>query len=304
MTHIFKTAIASIAVGCLVLGCKLLAAYVSHSTALFSDALESVVNVVSSAIALYGLYIAAKPADDVHHYGHAKAELISAVAIGVLIVIAALVIFDRAILEFLHPSALSPLSGGLGIGLGLSAITCVINLAWSRVLHGFGQRWHSPSLTADARHLTSDVLASAGLIITLLGAGLLHWHILDPLAALAIAFQIAFMGGKTVISSISGLLDEAPPPPVIARITELVRQYGGGGIEAHDFRVRQAGPASFLEFHLVVPGQMSVEAAHAICDRIEHAIKQELQGMVITIHIEPEAKAKQAGVLLADSNRT
>lgn len=299
MKQVLKIATASIGVGAAVLGCKLLAAYLSHSAALFSDGLESVVNVASSVIALYGLYIASKPADDVHHYGHAKAELISAVTIGVLIVVAALVIFDRAIIELLHPRPLAPLSGGLGVGLGLNALACMMNLAWSRVLQFFGRHWHSPSLVADAQHLISDVLSSAGIIIALLGAGLLHWAILDPLVALAVAAQIAFLGGKTVLSSISGLLDEAPPPPVMQRMTELVRLNGNGAIEAHDFRMRQAGPASFLEFHLVVPGQMSVDAAHDICDRIERAMKQELPGMVITIHIEPEPKAKQMGVILA-----
>lgn len=299
MKQVFKIAIASIGVGAAVLGCKLLAAYVSHSTALFSDALESVVNVASSIIALYGLYIASKPADDVHHYGHAKAELISAVTIGVLIVVAALVIFDRAIIELLHPRPLALLSGGLGLGLGLSALTCAMNLSWAWVLRFFGRHWHSPSLVADSQHLVSDVLSSASIIVALLGASLLHWPILDPLVALAAAVQIAFLGGKTVLSSISGLLDEAPSPPVMQRMTELVRQYGKGAIEAHDFRMRQAGPASFLEFHLVVPGEMSVDAAHDICDRIEQAMKQELPGMIITIHIEPEPKAKQMGVLLA-----
>lgn len=304
MTSIFKTALASIFVGCLVLGCKFLAAQVSHSTALFSDALESVVNVTSAAIALYGLYIAAKPADETHQYGHAKAELISAVAIGALIIVTALVIFDRAVVELFHPVPLLPLSGGLGLGLGLSALACLINLAWFRILKVFGRRWRSPSLTADSQHLASDVLANIGIILTLLGAGALHWRILDPLAALAIALQIALMGGKTVLASISALLDAAPPPVVVKRMTELVHQYGGGAIEAHDFRMRQAGPASFLEFHLVVPGQMSVEAAHEICDRIEQAMKQELPGMVITIHIEPDPKAKHEGVLLARPDPT
>lgn len=299
MKPAFKIASASILVGFAVLGLKLLAASISHSTALFSDALESVVNVASSLIALYGLYIAAKPADDVHPYGHDKAELISAVAIGTLIVVAALVIFDRALTSFLHPESLLPLSGGLGFGLLLNFLACLINLFWSRVLRFFGHRWHSPSLIADAQHLASDVLASSGIIVTLLGAGFLHWHILDPLAALAIAVQIAWIGGKTVLSSISGLLDEAPPPPVMKRMTELVRQHGSGALEAHDFRMRQAGPATFLEFHLVVPGRMSVHEAHEICDRIEQAMKQELPGMVITIHIEPEAKSKRQGVLLA-----
>ena len=294
----FKIAAASIVVGGAVLGCKLLAADLSDSTALFSDALESVVNVVSSAIALYGLYIAGKPADNIHQYGHAKAELISAGAIGGLIVAAALIIFDRAIIELLHLRPLPPLSGGLGIGLGLNALAGMVNLLWARALEQFGRRWQSPSLRADAQHLKSDVLASGGIIITLLGAGLLHWSLLDPLAALLIAGQIAFMGGKTVISSVSGLLDEAPPQPIMERMNELVRQYGDGAIEAHDFRMRQAGPASFLEFHLVVPGQMRVDEAHDICDRIERAMKQELPGMVITIHIEPEVKAKRQGVLL------
>lgn len=298
MKDIFKIAAASILLGCIVLGCKLLAASVSHSTALFSDALESIVNVVSAAIALYGLYIAAKPPDDVHQYGHAKAELVSAVAIGVLIVVTALVIFDRAFVQLLHPSPLLPLSGGLGKGLALNLLTCLINLVWSRALTVFGRRWRSPSLTADAQHLMSDVLSSGGITIALLGAGLLHWQVLDPLAALAIAFQIAFTGGKTVLSSISGLLDEAPPPPVLAQMTDLVRQHGAGAIEAHDFRMRQAGPSSFLEFHLVVPGRMSVDEAHDICDRIEQAIKRELPGMIITIHIEPEVKAKKEAVLL------
>lgn len=297
MKDIFKIAAASIFLGCIVLGCKLLAASVSHSTALFSDALESIINVVSAAIALYGLYIAAKPADDVHQYGHAKAELVSAVAIGVLIVVTALVIFDRAFKELLHPSPLLPLAGGLGKGLALNLLTCLINLTWSRVLTLFGRRWRSPSLTADAQHLMSDVLSSGGITIALFGAGLLHWQILDPLAALAIAFQIAFTGGKTVLTSVSGLLDEAPPPPVLAQMTSLVRQHGAGAIEAHDFRMRQAGPSSFLEFHLVVPGQMSVDEAHDICDRIEQAMKRELPGMVITIHIEPEVKAKKEAVL-------
>lgn len=298
MKPVFKIASASILVGFAVLGLKLLASSISHSTALFSDALESVVNVASSLIALYGLYIAAKPADDVHHYGHDKAELISAVAIGTLIVVAALVIFDRSIIDFLHPAPLLPLSGGLGLGLCLNFLACLVNLLWSRVLRFFGCRWHSPSLMADAQHLASDVLASTGIIVTLLGAGFLHWRILDPLAALAVAVQIAWIGGKTVLASISGLLDEAPPPPVMKRMTELVRQHGSGAIEAHDFRMRQAGPSTFLEFHLVVPGRMSVHEAHEICDRIEQAMKQELPKMVITIHIEPEAKTKRQGVLL------
>ena len=148
------------------------------------------------------------------------------------------------------------------------------------------------------KHLTSDVLTTIGIIVALVGAAVLHLPILDPVIAVAIALQIAVMGGMTVIRSLSGLLDEAPPPAITARIQELVRDHATGALEAHDLRMRQAGPASFLEFHLVVPGEMTVAAAHEICDRIEAALKAEMAGVVITIHVEPEMKAKHKGVLV------
>ncbi|MDE2238333.1 MAG: cation transporter [Rhodospirillales bacterium] len=298
MGSVFKIAGASIAVGCLVLGCKMLAAAVSGSTALFSDALESVVNVISSGMALYALYIGAKPADATHQYGHAKAELISAIATGAMILIAALAIFQRAVFELLDPRPLMPLVGGLGLGLLLNGLAGVVNLGWALHLKRVARRELSPALAADAQHLISDVLTTLGIVVALLGAGLLNWPILDPLVALAIAGQITMMGGRTVLASISGLLDEAPPPEVTARVGELVRDHASGAIEAHDFRMRQAGVSSFLEFHLVVPGAMSVDAAHVICDRIEAALKQERPGLIVTIHVEPEAKAKHEGVLV------
>ncbi|MBU6418881.1 MAG: cation diffusion facilitator family transporter [Proteobacteria bacterium] len=298
MGSVFKIAGASIAVGCLVLGCKMLAAAVSGSTALFSDALESVVNVISSGMALYALYIGAKPADATHQYGHAKAELISAIATGAMILIAALAIFQRAVFELLDPRPLMPLVGGLGLGLFLNGLAGVVNLGWALHLKWVARRELSPALAADAQHLISDVLTTLGIVVALLGAGLLNWPILDPLVALAIAGQITMMGGRTVLASISGLLDEAPPPEVTARVGELVRDHASGAIEAHDFRMRQAGVSSFLEFHLVVPGAMSVDAAHVICDRIEAALKQEQPGLIVTIHVEPEAKAKHEGVLV------
>ncbi len=296
MSPVLKTAAASIAMGCLVLGCKWLAADVSSSTALFSDALESMVNVASSGMAMYALYVGAKPADATHQYGHAKAELISAIATGAMILVAALVIFQRALMELFDPRPLVPLFGGLGLGLLLNGLAGVINLIWALVLKRVAKRRHSPALAADAQHLISDVLTTLGIVVALVGAGLLRWPVLDPLVALGIAAQITVMGGRTVLAAISGLLDEAPPPDVTARVQELVGAHASGAIEAHDFRMRQAGTSSFLEFHLVVPGAMSVEAAHVICDRIEAALKREKPGVIVTIHVEPEAKAKHEGV--------
>jgi cation diffusion facilitator family transporter len=293
-----KFAVLSIAVAIAVFGCKMLAARLSGSTALFSDALESLVNVAASSLALYALILGAKPADNEHTYGHAKVELLSAVATGAMILIAAVLIFQRAVSVLMHPVALAPLSHGLGAGLALNAASGVVNAIWAVTLRIVGRRSRSPALLADSQHLFSDVLTTIGVLVALLGAALLHWPVLDPLIALVIAFQIAVMGGLTVLRSLSGLLDEAPPPAMTARIHALVRSHATGALEAHDLRIRQAGPASFLEFHLVVPGDMTVNAAHQICDRIEAALKAEMEGVVITIHVEPEMKAKKEGILV------
>lgn len=292
MRPVLKIAIGSIAAGILILACKMLAAKISGSTALFSDALEALVNVASSGLALYALIIGAKPADNEHNYGHGKAELLSAITTGAMILVAAVLIFQRAIGGFLHPHALASLSGGLGIGLALNVLGGGFNGLWAAVLFHVGKRDRSPALIADAEHLFSDLITTAGILVALLAAAWLHLPRLDPVIALLIAFQIAYMGSRTVMRSISGLLDEAPPPAMTERIQNLVRTHAFGAIEAHDLRMRQAGTASFLEFHLVVPGEMTVNQSHEICDRIEAALKQEMRGAVITIHVEPEAKAK------------
>jgi cation diffusion facilitator family transporter len=298
MRPVLKIAIGSIAAGVLILAAKLLAAHISGSTALFSDALETLVNAASSALALYALIIAAKPADREHNYGHGKAELLSAVATGAMILFAAALIFQRAITAFLHPHALEPLLGGLGLGLVLNTLAGAFNGLWALVLFRIGWRDHSPALIADAEHLLSDLYTTGGILAALLAASFFKLPVLDPVIAVFIAGQIAYMGGKTVLRSISGLLDEAPPPEMAERIRVLVREHATGAIEAHDLRMRQSGNTSFLEFHLVVPGAMTVDEAHDICDRIEAALKQEMEGAVITIHIEPEGKAQHDGIML------
>ncbi len=298
MKPILKFAAGSIFIGLAVLGLKFLAARVSGSAALFSDALESLVNVAASLLALYALIAAAKPADRQHPYGHAKVELLSAVATGALILIAAVLIFQRAYGAIRHPVPLAGLDGGLGLGLLLNALAGVVNAFWAIVLRRVSRRGRSPALAADSQHLFTDVLTTIGIIIGLAAALLFHLPVLDPVIAIIIALEIALSGGMTVLKSLSGLLDEAPPDAITARIQHLVRSHAAGALEAHDFRTRQAGPASFLEFHLVVPGTMTVAAAHDICDRIEAALKAEMPGVVITIHVEPDGKAKHEGVLV------
>jgi cation diffusion facilitator family transporter len=292
MTHAERFALGSMAAGCLVLGLKGAAWWLTGSAALYSDALESTVNVAASLIALVALRFAARPADANHPYGHDKAEFFAAVIEGVLITVAALLIFHEASQSLWQPRPLdAPLPG-----IALNAAATVINAVGSSVLIAAGKRLRSPTLSADGRHLLTDVVTSVGIATGMLLAVFTGRLILDPVLAAATGVYVLWSGIRMISASVGGLMDEAPEPVVVNRIRELVANSAAGAIEAHDLRTRQAGRLTFLEFHLVVPGSMTVAAAHSICDRIEDALKAEMGHLMITIHVEPEEKAKQAGV--------
>jgi cation diffusion facilitator family transporter len=287
-----RIAAGSIVIGCLVLAMKSAAWWITGSAAFYSDALESIVNVAASVIALAALRFAAIPADANHTYGHDKAEFFAAVIEGVLIVIAALSIFRHAweTWQDPHPLAMP------GQGLALNALATVLNGLWCAVLIRTGKRLRSPALTADGWHLLSDVVTSVGIAI---GVGLVvltGYLVLDPLLAAATGIYVLWSGMAMIFSSVGGLMDAAPEPAVVNRIRELVAESAVGAIEAHDLRMRHAGKLTFIEFHLVVPGAMTVAESHAICDRVEEALRAEMPQLIITIHVEPEAKAKQHGV--------
>jgi cation diffusion facilitator family transporter len=287
-------AAASIAVGIIVLGLKGLAWWLTGSAALYSDALESVVNVAASGIAYWALTVAAKPADENHPYGHEKAEFFAAVIEGALIVIAAMLILQHAWNVWQNPRPLdTPF-----IGLAVNGAATVLNLIWGTVLVRAGRRVRSPALAADGRHLLADVITSAGVIAGVAISVTTGYLRIDPLLAAATAAYILLSGMWMIRDSVGGLMDAAPEPRVIERIRELVSIHAAGAIEAHDLRTRHAGRVTHLQFHLVVPGDMTVSDAHAICDRIEDALKRDMEGLVITIHVEPEGKAKHHGVLV------
>ncbi|HEX3576491.1 MAG TPA: cation diffusion facilitator family transporter [Rhodopila sp.] len=292
MTPGERFALGSLAAGCLVLGLKGAAWWLTGSAALYSDALESTVNVAASLIAWMALRFAARPADANHPYGHDKAEFFAAVIEGVLIVVAALLIFAEAWQGWVHPHVLeAPIRG-----VGLNAVATAINGGWSLVLLAAGRRLRSPALQADARHLMADVITSVGVATGVFLAVFTGRYVLDPMLAAATGVYVLWSGMRMISSSVSGLMDEAPEPAVVNRIRELVANSAAGAIEAHDLRTRHAGRLTFLEFHLVVPGSMTVAAAHTICDRIEDTLKAEMGHLMITIHVEPEEKAKHGGV--------
>lgn len=269
-----------------VLGLKLGAWWVTGSVALLSDGLESLVNVAAAFIAYFVIRYAQRPADHDHQFGHHKAEYISAVLEGVLIVVAALLIIQEAWAAVMAP--VMPQAPWLG--LGINAVAGVINAIWATTLIRAGRAHRSPALSADGQHIMSDVVTSAGVFVGLVLAVLTGYAILDPLLAIFVAINVLWQGYKVITHSLGGLMDKALEPEEEAAVREAIAANCGGALDVHDLKTRQAGSAAFIDFHLVVPASMSVVEAHEICDRLEDAIKAVIPGATLAIHVEPESE--------------
>lgn len=294
MSATLRLAIGSLFVGVVVLGLKALAWWMTGSVALLSDAMESTVNVATAIAALVAIRIAARPADANHPYGHHKAEFFSAVLEGVMIIVAAILILHEAYKGLQSPRILdAPLQGLLVNGLA-----SVLNGIWCWILLSRGRKLRSPALVADGKHLLSDVVSSIGVTFGVLLAIETGWAVLDPALAGIVALNILWSGWKVMTTSLSGLMDEAVPDETMTKIRNVISAEAVGALEAHDLRTRHAGKVTFVDFHLVVPGTTSVSDAHDICDRIEQELKNKVPDAMVTIHVEPEHKAKQTGIIV------
>lgn len=289
-----RVALASIFVGIAVLALKYLAYRWTGSVALYSDALESIVNVASAIAAFLAVWFAAKPADSNHPYGHHKAEYMAAVLVGVLIVLAALSIAHEAWKNYIDPQPVEFTPEGLGV----NALATVLNGIWATVLVRIGRSHRSMALVADGKHLYTDVFSSLGVLAGVVLVMLTGIRELDSLLAGLVALNILWSGWGLMKESLGGLMDEAVAPALQDRIREVISGSADGAIEAHDLRTRSAGHVVFVDFHLVVPADMTVERAHDICDRIEAAISKDVPGARTTIHVEPEHKAKHTGIVV------
>jgi cation diffusion facilitator family transporter len=287
-------AAASLLVGIIVLGLKGLAWYLTGSIALYSDALESTVNVVTAIMALIAVRLAQKPADAALPYGYHKAEYFSAVMVGVMIIVAAILILREAVLGLMAPELPAAPAQGMAISIAATAI----NAVWAFVLVRHGRKVRSPALEADGQHLLTDVVSTIGVLVGLALVYLTGWAQLDAVLAGLVALNILWSGWGVIRTSVGGLMDVAVPQETQKTIRETIANNADGAIEAHDIRTRQAGKLTFIDFHLVVPGNMSVDAAHTICDRIEARLRETVKDAQITIHVEPEEKAKHSGIVV------
>lgn len=278
----------SIPVSLAVMALKFAAWWITGSVALFSDALESIVNVIAAGAAFWAITVSHRPEDAEHPFGHHKAEYLSAVLEGVLIIVAALLIAREALVALRLPASLEAPWEGLAVN-GLAAL---LNGLWALALIRAGRSERSPALVADGRHIMTDVATSLGVIAGLVAALLSGIAILDPLLALLVGLNILWQGWKLVDASVQGLMDTGVDSNETLRIRNVISAHAGGAMEVHDLKTRIAGRATFIEFHLVVDRDMTVGAAHAICDRIEEALKGEIPSLRVVIHVEPDAEAK------------
>ena len=263
---------------------KAFAAWITGSVGLLSDAAESVVNLVAAVVALIVLKISIKPADDDHQFGHSKAEYFSAIVEGVMIFVAAAVIIISAIGRLIEPVMPEQLNVGLLISVGASAVNG--GAAW--VLHRVGTREHSATLVADAKHLATDVVTSAAVLVGVGLVAVFDSPVLDAIVALGAGMNIMWTGFKLVSESVAGLMDVAPSQEAQARIEAVLTRYRlDGRIGFHAVRVREAGNRRFADMHVLVPGAWSVKEGHDFTERVIDELVAVDPNLRVSAHLEP-----------------
>jgi cation diffusion facilitator family transporter len=262
---------------------KASAYYITGSVGLLSDALESIVNLGAALMALAMLAVAARPADEMHAFGYSKAEYFSSGLEGSLILLAAASIVWTAIPRLITPRPLEQ----VGIGLAVSILAAIVNYAVARRLLDAADKYHSITLEADARHLMTDVWTSAGVVAGVLIVALTGWNRLDPIIAITVAINILWTGAKLLRSSVLGLLDTALPPAEHQAIKEVLNRYERDGIRHHALRTRHAGSRSFISFHVLVPGDWTVQRGHDLLEQVERDIRAAVPGATVFTHLEP-----------------
>jgi cation diffusion facilitator family transporter len=273
----------SVAAAILTIGMKSVAYAVTGSVGLFSDALESGVNLIAALTAAVSLWYAARPIDSTHAFGHEKIEYFSSGLEGVLIAVAGLGTVWYAVDRLFHPQPLEE----LGLGLAISIAASGVNLFAAVVLLRAGRKHGSIVLEADGHHLLADVWTTGGVVAGLALVWATGFTALDAVLAILVSLNILRTAFRLVRRSFDGLMDHALPAEEQDRIRSLIRAALPEGTDFHAVRTRQAGRRKFAELHLLVPGRTTVQAAHDLAHRVEAAVKKELPELSVTIHTEP-----------------
>ncbi len=278
-----RTALLAVVAAVATIALKAAAYFVTGSVSLLSDAVESTANFVAALTALFAVWYAARPIDRNHNYGHEKVEFFASGLEGTLILIAAGGIAYLAIERLLNPQPLE----GFGPGVAIAIVASLINVVVARLLIKTGRAHRSIALEADGRHLMTDVVTSAGVVIGLVLVRLTGVDAIDPILALVVAANVLWTGISLIRASIDGLMDTALPEQDVKDVRQAIEARLTADETYHALRTRRAGSRQFVDFHLLVPGDQSVHRAHEITHRIEHAVNEVLPGAETTVHIEP-----------------
>ncbi len=257
--------------------------FLTGSVAILSDALESFVNLATSIIALVVVVIASRPADEEHAYGHTKAEYFASGFEGAMILFAAASIAYAAIRRLIDPVELSTVEAGIAI----TAAATLVNYAAARVLFRGGKELGSIALEAGASHLMTDVWTSVAVIGGVAVASMTGWMIIDPIIALGVAANIVHTGIDLIRRSMMGLLDTSLPEPVREEISSILERHRRAGVQYHALRTRQAGSWRFISFHILVPGNWTVQQGHDLLEEIEEDIRGAIPNSTVFTHLEP-----------------
>lgn len=286
----------SIAAALVTITLKAVAWQLTGSVGLLSDAAESLVNLAAALVALWALTVAARPADDGHHFGHSKAEYFSAAIEGQMILVAAFLIMWPAVQRLLNPQPLE----NVGIGLGISVVASVVNGVVAWVLLRAGRRYRSSALVADAHHLLTDVWTSVGVVAGVLVVAATGWLVVDPLLAIAVGINIMFTGWRLLRDSIAGLMDVTWSSQENTELAALLARFERPDVHFHGLRTRTAGHHRFAEVHVLVPGAWTVQQGHDVVEEIEAAVASELLDVSIICHMEPLEDPRSYGDFSAE----
>ena len=257
--------------------------WLTGSVSLLSDALESLVNLAGAMFALAMVTVAAQPPDEDHPYGHHKAEYFSSGFEGVLILVAALGIIVAAVQRWLNPQPLE----SIGLGLGLSVLSSMLNGALALAMLKKARQHHSMALEADARHLITDVWTSAGVVLGLIAVSLTGWLWLDPVVAIAVALNIVREGVSLVWRSADGLMDRALEAEHRSAIDEVLAGFAHNTIRFDHLVTRRAGARRFVDLHMHMPASWSLQRAAAVRTSVEQALMSAVPGLRASIQLLP-----------------
>jgi cation diffusion facilitator family transporter len=278
-----KAAAVSIASNTALIVLKLIAGIMTGSVSLIAEAIHSLMDLVAAIVAFVSVRISDNPADKEHQFGHGKAENLSGVIEGILILVAAGIIVNEAIHKIIEGVSLEIIE----VGIVIMAVSIVVNIIVSRYLFKVSRKTDSLALEADATHLTTDVMTMAGVFIGLVVVRLTGLTILDPIIAIIVAMLIVKAAIDIIRKSYGGLMDISLPESEQALIESCIMEHNDRIVEFHRLRTRKAGSQRQVDVHLVIPKVISVDEAHSLCDHLETDIEELLHNTEVNIHVEP-----------------